>query len=818
MRTLAEDLKFGLRLLGNNPGFTAVGVLTLALGIAASTTVFSWIDGLLLRPFPGTANSAELAAAEMIMRDSPNGSLQFSWIDARDYRERMKLVSGFALYRDEAFGVGEGPKAQAVWGELVSGEYFQVLGVRPYLGRVFAGDENADKLGAYPVAVISYRLWRNYFLSDPAIVGKTVRVNRYPLAIVGVTSPAFRGTMPGIYHDIWVPATMGVQMGMVSESSFKDRNTRNMYAIVRLRSGVSIEQARAEAATLASNLAAAYPNTNRNLSATIIPAWRIHTGAPELLLGPLRILMAVAIVVLLIVCANVANLLLARSVSRQKEFGIRLALGAGRWRLMRQLFTETLLLSCAGAIVGLPLSFWFADSLPALVPRVGVPVAAGFAISMRVVVFTACVCVLAALIAGTAPAVFSVRFGLNETLKEGGRGSSGARSHRTRAVLVVSEVALAAVAVIGAGLFLRSFENARAIDPGFDRNNVLLTRFYMGTAGYDDEAMRRFSARLRDRLQTSAGAVAVSYGDFVPLGSSAGPWTDVKVDGYVPAPGEPMKINRSVVGTGYFNVLRIPLLEGRDFNAQDEVDSAEPVAIVNQAFAKRFFGGSNPVGRKIRFWGKWNRIVALARDSKNFSPSEPARPHFYVPFRARAAASQQIYFLVRTTGDPDAAVGTFRRAVADVDPNAGTFFSTPLTEWTEVTLLPQKIAASLMGALGLISLLLAAIGLYSVMAYAVSQRSRDIGIRMALGAEPRNVLGSVLRQGMKLAAGGLIVGFLIAVAVTRLVGSMLVRVSTMDPATYLGAAAFLVLVALVASYVPARRATRVDPIVALRCD
>jgi predicted permease len=718
MRTLAEDLKFGLRLLRNNPGFTAVGVLTLALGIAASTTVFSWVDGLLLRPFPGTANSAELAAAEMIMSDSPNGSLQFSWIDARDYRERLKLVSGFALYRDEAFGVGEGPKAQAVWGELVSGDYFQVLGVRPYLGRVFAGDENSDKLGAFPVAVISHRLWRNHFLSDPAIVGKTVRVNRYPLTIVGVTPPAFRGTMPGIYHDIWVPATMGVQMGMIGDSSFKERSTRNMYAIVRLRAGVAIEQASAEAAALARNLAAAYPNTNRNLSATIIPVWRIHTGAPELLLGPLRILMAVALVVLLIVCANVANLLLARAVSRQKEFGIRFALGAGRWRLMRQLFTETLLLAGAGAVVGLPLSFWFADSLPALVPRVGVSVAAGFALSTRVIVFTICSCVLAALIAGTAPALFSVRFGLNETLKEGGRGSSGARSHRTRALLVISEVALAAVALIGAGLFIRSFENARTIDPGFDRNNVLLTRFYMGTAGYGDEEMRRFSARLRDRLETSAGTVAVSYGDFVPLGSSEGPWADVKVDGYVPAPGEPMKINRSVVASGYFNVLRIPLLEGRDFNRQDEVDGAEPVTIVNQAFAKRFFGGSNPVGRKIRFWGKWNRVVGLAQDSKNFSPSEPARPHFYVPFRARSAAGQQVYFLLRTAGNPDAAVGTFRRAVADVDSNAGSYFSTPLSEWTEVTLLPQKVAASLMGALGLISLLLAAIGLYSVMAYA----------------------------------------------------------------------------------------------------
>ncbi len=819
MRKLLEDLRFGLRIVRNNPGFAIVAVFTLALGVAANATVFSWIDGLLLHPFPGTAGTGQLAAAEMIMRDSPNGSTQFSWLDARDYRTQLDALSGMALFREEAFAVGEGPKARAVWGELVSADYFQVLGVNAAVGHLLAPDENSDKPGASPLAVISYRLWRDQFSSDPAIAGKTVRVNRFPLTIAGVAAPEFRGTMPGIYHDIWVPVTMGVQMRMIGESTFTNRATRNLYAIVRLKAGFTIEQARAEAATLAGNFARVYPKTNRNLSATVIPAWRLHTGPPELLLGPLRILMAVALLVLMIVCANVANLLLARAVSRQKEFGIRLALGAGRWRLARQLLTETLLLSAVGALIGVPLSFWFADSLPSLVPNVGISVAAGFQLSSRILVFICCTCIVAAAFAGAAPALFSVRFGLNETLKEGGRsGSAGTRSHRTRGFLVVSEVALATVALVGAGLFVRSFENARSLNPGFDRNNVLLTRFYMGSTGYSGQEMRQFCVRLRDRLEASAGTAGVSYGDFVPLGSSAGPWTEVEVEGYVPGPDEPMKINRTVAAPGYLNVLRIPLLEGRDFTARDLQDDAQPVTIVNESFAKRFFPGGHAIGRKIRFSGKWSSVVGLARDSKYFSAIEPARPHLYLPFRAGATTNQQIYFLVRTPGRPEAAIPTFRRAATEVDPDAGAYFSMPLTDWTEVTLLPQKIAASLLGALGLISLALAAIGLYSVMAYAVSQRSQEIGIRMALGAEPRNVLGSVLRQGLRLASLGLFIGFLAALALTRFAGSMLVNVSTMDPATFLAAAGFLVGVSLIASYVPARRATRVDPIVALRCE
>jgi predicted permease len=817
MRTLYQDLRFGLRIMNGHPWFTIVAVLTLALGIAANATVFSWVDGLLLHPFPGASDSSQLAVFEMITADAPNGAIQVSYLDYRDYRDNLKSISGLAVHREDVFNLGEAGNTQAVWGELVSGNYFAVLGVKPVLGRVFAPEEYGDKPGAYPVAVISHRLWRTRFRSDPALAGKSIRVNRHQLTVAGVAPPEFRGTMPGLAFDIWIPVTLGVELGMVGESTFSVRGDRKLYAVARLKPGVTIEQARAEAASTASNLAAAYPRTNRGRNATILPAWEFHSAAPGLLLGPLRILMAVAVVVLLIVCANVANLLLARSVSRQKEFGIRLALGAGKARLARQLFTETLLLAGLGALVALPLVFWMWDSLPSLVPKIGAPVGIELRLNGQILGFMILTCVTAAVISGVAPALFSARSDVNETLKEGGRGgSAGAHSHRMRSFLVVCEVALAAVALAGAGLFARSFQNARTIDPGFDKTNVLLSRFYMGSSGYSSQEVQQFCLRLREQLQSAPGILNVSYADYAPLGSSGGPYTSVEVEGFVPAPEQSMAINRYLVAPGYFGLLRIPLLSGRDFAESDDAQAA-PVLIVSETFARRFFHGSNPVGRKIRCWGKWRTVVGLAKDAKYFDVAEAPRPHFYAPMR-QAYGGQDVYFYAKTAGDPIQAIPTLRREVAGVDPNAGAFFPMPLSAWTEVTLLPQKVAASMLGALGLISLVLAAVGLYSVMAYAVSQRTHEIGIRMALGAQPRDVLGMVVRQGMTLTLAGLAAGIAGALAGARLVASLLVHVSAADPATFAAVALFLGSVALAASYVPARRATRVDPIASLRCE
>jgi predicted permease len=609
---------------------------------------------------------------------------------------------------------------------------------------------------------------------------------------------------------------MAAVLGELPDSSFRERGDRGMLdAMCRLRAGVPMAQARAEAMSMAAGLAAANPKTNRGVGATILPTWEGHNGVNELLRAPLTILLAVSFVVLLIVCANVANLLLARSVGRQREFGIRFALGAGRMRVATQVLTETLLLSAAGAGAGLLMLLWMQGSLVSLVPSVGLPISASYTLNGRILGFTALACVAAALISGASPALFVFRSNLNEVLKEGSRSdTAGAASRRTRSLLVIGEVALATVALVGAGLFVRSFQNIRAIHPGFDARNVLFGRFFIETAGYTGLQIEQFSVRLKERMLGDPEVETVSYTDFVPLSTTAGPWNYVQVEGYTPATGEAPAVNRALVAPDYFATMRIPILEGRDFNPRDE-RKGEPVMIVNQAFAKRFFSGQSPLGHKVRARGKWCRVVGLARDSKYFSPAEAPSPHFYLAFQQFYEGSPELYFLVRT-GKPAQAIPLLRRAVAETDPNAAAFHAMPLAEYTEVATFGQKVAANLMGALGLMCLLLAAMGLYSVMSYTVSQRIPEIGIRMAMGARPRNVIAMVVRQGMALALAGMAAGTVAAFATTRLVASMLFRVDAADPATFVLAGLFLSAVALLAAWLPAFRATRIAPMQALR--
>ncbi len=816
MRTTIQDVRFGFRVFTSRPGFAAVAILTLALGIASTTTVFTWIDTTLLRPFHGAADPDSLSVLEAVKPSAPNGGTALSWLDFRDFRDNLELLSGLAIRRQCAFTIGDGVNAQLAWGEVVSGNYFDFLGIRPGLGRMFSPDEQDDTIGAHPVVVISDRLWRVRFHSDPSIAGKTLRVNRIPLTIVGVAASDFHGSNSVMLTDLWTPVTMGVQLATVGAEEFRDRGDRIFDSIARRAPGVSNERARAEVSTVAARFAAAYPKTNRGVSATVLAPWQQHNGVDEYLAAPLRILMVVSLVVLLIVCANVANLLLARSVARQREFGIRIALGAGRVRVARQLLTETLMLTIAGAVIAFPMLLWMLGAISALVPSVGLPIAPTLPLNGRVFAFTIAICVITALISATAPALFSMRADVNETLKEGGRsGAAAARSRRTRSLLVIVEVALAAVAMIGAGLFVRSFQNARSIYPGFNSNGVLFGRFFIESAAYSREQILQFSSTLRQRLESTPGIETVTYSDFVPLSSTAGPYNYTLPEGYVPSPEEVLNINRSMVSPGYFGMMRIPLLAGRDFTALDDRQSA-PVMIVTEAYARRFFRGENPVGRKVRVMGKMINIVGLVKDSKYFFPTEPARPFFYLSFHQFYGPTPELYFFIRTKGDPVRAIPALRRAVASVDPAAGGFHAVSLAEYTQVTLFGQKLAASLTGALGAMCLVLAALGLYSVMSYSVGQRASEIGIRMAMGARPANVIGMVIGEGMVLAGTGLAIGMSVAFAVTRLVSAMLFRVEAFDPLTVGGVALFLSAVALLATWLPARSATRTDPMKALR--
>lgn len=816
MRILRQDLRFGFRVLKNSPIFTVVAVLTLALGIAVNTTVFSWIDGILLHPLPGAGDPASLAQLETVT-SSGEYLASMSYLDYCDYRDNLKQVAGVAVGRITPLSIGLGGKTERAWAELVSANYFDVLRVKPVLGRTFLAGEAGNQAGAYPVAVISYNMWRTRYHRDPKVLGKTLRLNRHELTIVGVAPPEFRGTMAGLAFDVWMPVTMATAMG-TGTGTLTFRGTRDLTTtLVRLKPGVTLEQARAEVSAFAGRLAAAYPRTNRSISATLVPPWKGHNGVQVLLAGPLRILMGVSLLMLLIVCANVSNLLLARAVSRQREFGIRLALGARRLRLARQLLTETLLLALAGGLGGVLMVLWMGQSLTSLLPPNDFPIAISTGVDLRTLGFSLLMAIVATVISGTAPALVSARNDLNETLKEGGRGGgAGTQSHRLRGLLVACEVALAMVALAGAGLFYRSFRNASTIHPGFDMTNISVSQFYLSSAGYTAEEQRQFCRTLRERLEAMPGITAVSYSDTVPLTFAGSPWHQIEVEGYIPGRNEDMNLHRALVPPGYFNLMRIPLLEGRDFTERDEA-GAEPVITVNETFARRFFGDRSPLGRRVRRdGGTWTTVVGVVSDSKYHSPTESPLAFAYMPFRQFFAPGLNFTVYIQTAGDPRAVTETLRKQALALNQDA-VFHSELLSEATMAALYPQKVAASLLSVVGVVCLLLAAIGLYSVMSYAVSQRTHEVGIRMALGARPGDVRSLVVRQGLMLTLPGLAVGVAAGLAAGRLAGGMLVGVSPGDPLTFGTAAAFLALVAVVASYVPALRATRVDPMAALRC-
>jgi predicted permease len=817
VRTLAQDLRFGLRMSLKSPGFTLVAVLTLAVGIGASTTVFSWIDTVLVRPIPGVMNGHELLSFESL---TPNGDyMTSSYPDYRDHRDHLKLLAGLAMTRPDALSIGEEDHAERIWGELVTGNYFAVLGVKPALGRFFSPEEYGDKQGGYPVAVISYSFWKRRFGASPGAVGSTMRVNRRQLTIIGVAPPEFRGTMAGLAFETWVPLVMAPQLNTMPDWMLRDRHTRNLRGMARLKPGVTMQQASAEVAALATQLAKEHPDVSEGVGATLLPVWKAHTGAQTLLLAPLAILMALCGVVLLIVCANVANLLLARATARQKEFCVRLALGAGRARLVRQLLTESLLLALMGALVGGLLALWMAQTLGYLIPATGIPIALDIHMNGDIFAFTILLCVAACVVSGMAPALHTVRADLNDTLKDGGRsGSAGQGSRRLRSLLVVSEVALALVAIISAGLFARSFQLARQIHPGFDPSHILVSNLSLSSAGYAVPDRKQFCYRLRERLEAQSGIAGVTYADFVPLGFDTGPWEELDIEGYAKGRAENMQIYRNVVAPGYFKVVGIPLLDGRDFTEQDDLSkAAKLVMIVNETFARRYFGGGYPIGRKVHGWGEWFTVVGVVKDSKYHTPNEAPQPYFYVPFKQVYRADLIVAVYVRAVGDPNQALGTLRREVRSMDPNVSVYDAVPLTEYMSASLFVQKIAAWLLGVLGAVALVLAAVGLYGVMAYSITQRRQEIGIRVALGARSSDVVGMVLRDGMGLTAAGLLVGVLAAVAVTRVVSGLLVKVSATDPLIFGGAALFLAVVALVASGVPAIRAARTDPNSALRC-
>jgi predicted permease len=780
----------------------------LALGIAATTTVFGWIDGMVLHPFRGAADDGQLAVLETV-RASGIADDNVSYADSRDFQE-MHSISGLELNQQAPASIGEGENAHSAWFELVSGNYFDVLGVKPALGRAFARDEYGDRAQAF-AAVISHRLWRNYFQGDPSILGRTVHINRQRVTVVGVAPPEFHGDFAGMAIDGWVSVPLAGERG---------RDARHFKAIVRLKPGVSISEANAEAATVAARLARAFPKTNRGIGAKIVPVWKAQSGASGLLAWPMAILGAACGLVLLIACANVANLLLARSASRQREFGIRTALGASPGRLSRQLVCESLLLATLATLAGLPLALWSENILLYLVPPTGLPVYFDAHPSARVFFFAALVCLGSALLSGLPPVFQSVRRGVVDALKQGGRGDTqSGHSRRISGLLVTGEVALALAALVMLGLFLRSLYGLQNTPAGFDHRNVTVCRLFLSTNNYTSAEEQDFSRRLRERLLAAPGVTGAAYSDSIPLGFGLGKWTDITVEGYAARPGENLDVHHASVSPGYFDLLRMPLLGGRDFRPEDN-DNAPRVMIVNESFARRFFEGRDPVGRRVQVYGRPFRIVGMVKDSKYYSLSEAPQPYFYMSFDQVHGSSGEggVALYARTGGDARGFVPILRREMSAIDPNSAGLTAMPLTDYISAAWFGPRIASVFLGVLGVICMLLAGVGLYGVMAYSVRQRTREIGIRMALGADTEGVLRMVLRQGLSLALSGIAAGLAIALAATPRIAPLLYRVRPADPASIAGAALFLLVVAAAASLIPALRATRVDPTVALRQD
>jgi predicted permease len=688
--------------------------------------------------------------------------------------------------------------------------------MQPEAGRFFSDVERDDEQNAHAVVVISHSYWNNHYHSAASAIGASLRINRTPFTIIGVAPEGFHGTRAGFDYEIWMPITMYGQLTHTGTWMLRDRNTRNFMLMARLAPGVTIERARGEVQALANRMAVADADSNQGIGATVLPVWQSHFGTQSVLLTPIAILMGASGVVLLIVCANLANLLLARATGRVKEFSVRLAMGARPMRLTQQLLTETLLMALAGSVCGLMLASALGGALRWLLPAVARPAMLQPPLDGQVLAFTTALAFGVAILAGLAPALHASQANVNEMLKEGGRsGSAGARSHRLRGLLVVSEVALAVIALVGAGLFLKSFQTARAMDPGFKPEGVALARFDFSTAGYNAVQTDGFCRRLRERLEQQPGVTAVSYDDSAPLGFSGGNWEPLEVEGYVPGPNENMKIYRDLVAPGYFETMKIPLVEGRDFDLHDDA-TALKVMIVNQEFVRRFLANRSVIGRKVHGWGQWFTIVGIAKDSKYHRVTESPQPYFYTPIRQIFRPEYGLTFDVRTSGSVNEAIAALRREAAAIDPALTIFDAEPMTEYVAASLFGAKVAASLLSVLSGLGLLLAAIGLYSVMAYSVAQRTGEIGIRVTLGAQPRDIMRLVIRQGISFALVGLVVGSLLAAALARVVAAMLVGVGPADPLVYAGATLFTVLVTLASAAIPAWRALRVDPAVALR--
>jgi macrolide transport system ATP-binding/permease protein len=811
---MIKDLRYAIRSLLQRPGFVSVAVITLALGIGANTAIFSLVNAVLLSSLPVDQPHQIVSVA---LRAKDDAMSAFSFPNYRDFRDRNDVLSGLLVYRFVPLSLSRSGANERVWGFEVSGNYFDVLGVNAMKGRTFHQDEDKTPL-ANPVAVVSFESWQKRFGGDPDIVGKDVLLNNHPFKVIGIAPAGFKGTELVYTPEIWLPSSM-MQWVEPGANWLEDRDSRNFFAVGRLKPGVNSRQAEASLNLMAQQLAKEYPDTNEGQSVRIVPPGFILPDLRGAVVNFTWVLMGAVALVLLVTCTNLAGLMLARATDRRREIAIRLAMGANRIRLIRQLLTESVLLSVAGGVAGVLLAFWIVNVLLAFKPPIDFPLSMDVHPDWHVLLFSLCVSLLAGAIFGLAPALQATRPGLSQALRETSAQGGAART-RLRSVLVVAQIAISLVVLIAAGLVVRTLQRLQTMNPGFDAQNALTMSFDLGLQGYDDDRGQQFYRQLTERVQALPGVKSAAVSDYIPLSLNYNS-RNIFVEGLPAERGEnvPTAMN-ATAGPRYFETMGTPLVQGREFTDQDTAKT-EQVAVVNEVFVHRLMpnvsSSAEAIGKRFSFssaGGPYRRIVGVAQAGKYFSITEDPRPFVWTPM-SQGYQSNGI-LTVRTEGNPDAFLGAVRKEVQGLDPNLPLFDVKTLTEHMRFALFPPKIAATVLGVFGLVALLLSAIGIYGITSYTVAQRTHEIGIRLALGAQLSDVLKLVLGHGLKLTIIGSAIGLFGAYLATRAITSVLYGVSATDPLTFISVSALLIGVALLACYVPSRRATKVDPLVALR--
>ena len=812
MGNFLQDLKYAIRMFRKNAGFTIIAILTLALGIGANSTVFSWLNATLLNALPGVADQDRIVLAAR--GTSANPRVSFSYLDYVDLRDRNRLFSGLTASNMIPISLTEKERPQRLWGTIVSGNYFDVLGVHLSLGRGFSPAEGATPDNA-PVVVLSYHLWKGRFNANPAILGQGISLNNHPYTVIGVAPPAFQGSYSGLRADLYVSVMMARQIEP-TWNLLTERDDNSLILLGRLKPGVSREKAQAEMTTLMDQITHDYPKQHtKRLAITLFPLWKAPYGAILYLSSVLLILMAIAGVVLLLSCANVANLLLVRGVSRNRELAIRLSLGASRSRLLRQLLTESVLLAFCGGVIALLITLWTSKSFMSLAPTSDLPIFLSISVDRRVLFVSLAVSLFTGILFGILPALRASGINPVGALKdETGAVAGGRRKARLSSALAVAQISLALLMLISAGLMIRSFKKSQAFNPGFNPNNVLLASYDLLPGDYTDAQGTQFDQQLLAKIETLPGVRSATLSDWVPLGFS-GSSSGFLPEGYQPAPHESIVAGVMKVSPNYLRTMEIPLVEGRDFTSQDTLDS-RLVVVIDQALAARFWPHQDALEKRLRFPDseKWYTVIGIARTSNYFDLAEQPTNFIYLPLYQHYESHMTLH--VRVFGDPGQFAAAAQNAIHDLNANLPVFAVGTLSARIGVASGLQRIAGSTVGIFGILALVLASVGIYGVVAYSTRQRTHEIGIRVALGATPRDILMLVLGQGARLILLGVGIGLIASFAAMRLLSSLLFGVTASDAFTFIAVSLLLAAVVLLACYIPARRATRVDPMAALR--